>query len=203
MLNVWCVLWGDKYPHYYAQRLKREVEKHLPISHRFRCLSDQTIEGVETHPQVSDKPGWFQKIDLLDFQGPALYFDLDTVITGPLDVFIGTRADLRTLKNWAASGHGGIQSSIMYWEDARIVGQLFDHEWITWPPVNNPGVPWGDQGVLSILRDDGRLAVDYFDPAHALSYKYHCRQGIPPDCRAVIFHGKPDPHEVQEPWFQW
>ena len=203
MLKVWCVLWGDKYSHYYPQRLQREVKKYLTIPHQFVCLSDQIIEGVETVPQVSNKQGWWQKIDLLSFTGPSLYFDLDTVITDNLDVFAGTDKTIRTLKNWASSGHGGCQSSIMYWEDARVVFDSFDPSVMTWPPVNKPGLPWGDQGVLTQMRDDRKLDVDYFDPRYGLSYKYSCRNGLPDDCRAVIFHGKPDPHEVNEPWFDW
>ena len=203
MLTVWCVYWGDKYPEYYVHRLKSEVEKHLTIPHQFKCLTDQMIAGIETVPQVSSKQGWWQKNDLFWFDGPSLYFDLDTVITGNLDVFVGTRATVRTLRNWAASGHGGCQSSIMYWEHARVIYDAFDPQDAHWPPINKPGYLWGDQEHITAMRDGGELDVDYFNPAHAKSYKYHCRNELPAHCRAVIFHGKPDPHEVSEPWFQW
>jgi hypothetical protein len=35
-----------------------------------------------------------------------------------------------------------------------------------------------------------------------LSYKYECRNKtlLPDECRAVIFHGSPDPHEVRDAW---
>jgi len=204
MLKVWCVYWSSKYSEYYVHRLKREVEKHLPIPHQFLCLTNQRIEGVETVPEVSSKQGWWQKCDLFSFTGPSLYFDLDTVITGDLSVFIGTDKALRILKNWAASGHGGCQSSIMYWEDAQAIQALCDSYAMPWPQTHlQPGIVWGDQGLITDLRDSGKIEVDYFNPAHALSYKYSCRNGLPEDCRAVIFHGKPDPHEVQEPWFTW
>ena len=203
MLAVYCVLWGDKYSHYYVQRLQREVSKHLTIPHRFRCLTDQEIEGVETVPQVSSKPGWWQKLDLFWFTGPALYFDLDVVITGNLDPFVGTDKQIRTCKNWAQSGHGGCQSSIMYWENARHIYDTADQVDMHWPPVNRPGVLWGDQERLTQLRDEGELAVDYFDPGLIASYKYHCRQGLPDDCRAVIFHGSPKPVDVNVSWFRW
>lgn len=203
MLTVWCVLWGDKYPHYYAQRLQREVQRFLSVPHQFVCLSNQVIEGVCTMRQISDKPGWWQKWDLFSLRGPSLYFDLDVVPTGPLDVFVGTGSQMRILKNWAQSGHGGCQSSIMYWDDVRFLTELYDPAETFWPPVNQPGVLWGDQEKLTALRDAGALQVDYFDPARAVSYKYHCREGLPPDARAVIFHGDPKPATVRTDWFQW
>lgn len=203
MLTVWCVWWGDKYPEYYVHRLKREVARFLPIEHEFICLTDREIDGVETWPALSKKPGWWQKIDLFQFIGQNLYFDLDTVPVGDLTPFIGTGAQIRTLKNWAASGHGGCQSSIMYWEDARVIYESFD-EPTPWPPVNQPGVVlWGDQEFITQERDAGRLQVDYFPEQFGKSYKYHCRHSLPHDCRAVIFHGKPDPDEVSESWFEW
>lgn len=204
MLNVWCVYWGTKYPEYYVHRLKREVEKHLPIPHKFLCLTNQKIEGVETVPEVSGKQGWWQKLDLLSFTGQNLYFDLDTVITGNLDVFVGTDKTLRILKNWSASGHGGCQSSIFYWEDARVIHDACNFINMPWPQtMAQAGVPWGDQGVITDMRDSGLIEVDYFDPKYALSYKYHCRNGLPEDCRVVVFHGDPKPEAVSESWFRW
>ena len=201
MLTVWSVYWGDKYPEYYVHRLQREVAKYLDTTHRFFCLTDQNLDNVVCIPTVSDKKGWWQKLDLLNFTGPNLYIDLDTVITGNLDCFIGTDKQIRVLKNWAQSGHGGCQSSIMYWNEP--VEFDLDIE-MPWPPRNEPGrYLWGDQEAITLARDRGLIEVDYFDPAHAQSYKYHCRGNLPADCRAVIFHGKPDPDEVRESWFQW
>ena len=204
MLTVWSVLWGDKYSHYCVQRLQREVAKYLSIPHTFICLTNQDIEGVHTIRQVSDKPGWWQKIDLFCFRGPSLYFDLDVVPTGPLDAFVGTDAQVKTLKNWAASGHGGCQSSIMYWEDARIIWESFDDSIAHWPPINAPGVLWGDQEAITAMRDAGTLSVDYFPEHLAKSYKYHCQNGLPePRPSAIVFHGDPKPGAVSVDWFQW
>ena len=204
MITVWCVYWGDKYPKGYVYRIKREVEKYLTVPHRFVCLTDQKLQGIDTVLQVSDKPGWWQKIDLFTFSGPALYLDLDIVLTGNIDCFIGTDKQIRMLKNWAVSGHGGCQSSIMYWDDARVIYDNYDPAICgTWPPSNVPPLLWGDQELCTLLRDNGTLEVDYFDPALALSYKYHCRQGLPDDCRAVIFHGDPKPATVSESWLKW
>jgi len=202
MLTVWSVCWGDKYPEEYVYKLRDNVRKHLPVPHEFKCLTQRKLWDIDTVAPLSEKPGWWQKIDLFNFTGQNLYLDLDTVPVGDLSAFVGTDAEVRTLKNWAQSGHGGCQSSIMYWEDARKIVQMFD-EPTPWPPVNAPGVLWGDQEVITKYRDAGLLDVDYFGEAYGKSYKYHCRGGLPADCRAVIFHGKPDPHEVSDPWLEW
>jgi len=201
VLTVWCVLWGDKYPIEYVHVLKRMVERNLTIPHKFKCLTDQIIDGIETVPQISNKKGWFQKSDLLTFDGPCLYFDLDVVITGNVDGFVGTDAEIRTCKNWAQSGWGGCQSSVMYWQRPVDVVQGFDFAGrAKWPPTPSPPYIYGYQEIITEYRDAGLLDVDYFPESEVASYKYHLRNGLTPDCRVAIFHGKPDPHEVDDEW---
>jgi hypothetical protein len=214
MLTVWCVLWGDKYDHYYVQRLKRETEKYLTIKHQFKCLSDQSIEGVETVPQITDKPGWWQKIDLFSpgfCDDYNLFLDLDIVLTANLDNMLLQYAGshLACASNWAASGHGGCQSSVMIWKggkgcQAEIIYRLFDSKDALWPPSNDYKY-WGDQEFITHLRNTGHLAVTHFDPALIQSYKYHCRgKGLPAGCTAVVFHGDPKPSECpDEDWYTW
>ena len=209
MLTIWCVLWGEKYNHYYPQRLQREVAKYLTIPHQFKCLSDQTIDGVETVPQVSDKPGWWQKIDLFSpgFSSTYnLFLDLDVIITGNLDnmVLQYSGCALATPWNWAQSGHGGCQSSVMLWHSGgpAPIYNAFDPDIAHWPPINQPGVLWGDQEFITTQRDAG-FPVTQIDPELVLSYKYHCRNGLPAGCQVVVFHGVPKPADVREEWFKW
>jgi len=201
MLSVWCVYWGDKYPKEYVHILKRMVERNLTIPHRFRCLTDQHIEGIDTHPEISDKQGWFQKCDLLTLEGENLYFDLDVVIVGNVDGFVGTDAEIKSCKNWAESGYGGVQSSVMYWKKPVLAMQDFDFETRAhWPAKNYLPYIYGDQEIITEYRDAGELQVDYFDESQVQSFKYHLRQGLTHDCRVAVFHGKPDPADVDDPW---
>ena len=139
-----------------------------------------------------------------------LWLDLDVVITANLDAMVEQYSDshLACAKNWAQSGHGGCQSSVMIWKggkgcQAEYIYRTFDPADVNWPPINQPGVLWGDQEHLTVLRDDGRLAVTHFDPALVQSYKYHCREGLPEGAKVVVFHGDPKPADVSESWFQW
>lgn len=191
MITVYTGCWGGRYDSGYIGRMFRMVSRHMEQPFRFKCITE------------TRRPGWWGKVEILENPGPALWIDIDTVVTGQLDDLCITNADIRVAKNWAQSGHGGCQSSVMYWNDARHIAEMFDEAHVCWPPSND-GRLWGDQEYLTLLRDTQRIEVDYFDPAHVVSYKYHARNGIPNDARVVAFHGKPDPHEcggwVREWW---
>ena len=213
MLTVWSLCWGDKYPDYYVQRLQREVSKYLTLEHRFVCITERKIEGIETLYPPEPWPGWWGKISL--FKGGVstetnLWLDLDVIITGNLDAMVKHYSGFyfACAKNWAQSGHGGCQSSVMIWRGgkgshAESTYRTFDPARITWPPVSTPGVLWGDQELITERRDGGYLAVTHFEPELVKSYKYHCRNGLPDGCKVVVFHGDPKPADVSESWFQW
>ena len=193
MITVWCMNTNNHAPQSEVDILRRMVYRHLSLPHEFICITE------------SDLPGWWGKVRLF---GPTsrernLWLDLDTVITGPLDWLTAPLSgSLRIAKNWAQSGYGGCQSSVMYWEgdSCRIINDEFDPKIAHWPPINFPGVLWGDQEWITQLRDEKRLEVEYFDPKDVISYKYHCRTGLPKDAKVVVFHGKPNPDEVKDKW---
>lgn len=188
MLTVLTGCWGGAYPDHYIDKFVESVKRHMDEP----CDIHICTEAVY--------PGWWGKIPLLGLQGPVLWIDIDCVIVGPLDDLLGTTGNIRTAKNWAQSGHGGCQSSVMYWDDASTIPALFDEKHVCWPPSNLNGRLWGDQEFITQLRDNNQIRVDYFDPAHVVSYKYHCRQGVPEDARVVCFHGRPNPDEVDDAW---
>jgi len=205
MLTVLCVLWGDKYPAEYAYSLKKQVEKNLHQPFRFRCVTDQKLDGIETIKPLVSYAGWWQKIGLFHpdmAQGRTLYLDLDVCIVGSLDGLCEpVQAELRIAKNWAQSGHGGCQSSVMFWTSKpEQIHNGFDPDLACWPPRAGGGYLWGDQEHITKLRDAGMLNVEYFAERDVLSYKYHCRGGLPEGAKVAVFHGKPDPHEVGDEW---
>jgi len=187
--------------------LKRMVDRHLSVPHIFQCVSEHHIDGIHNVQPINDLPGWWGKKNLFS---PAmshtrnLWLDLDVTITNSIDALVEplSGSQLRICKNWAQSGWGGCQSSVMYWEgqSARVIHDEFDPDIAFWPPRNEPGILWGDQEWITQLRDSNELQVEYFDPRHVVSYKYHCRQGLPPHSLIQVFHGKPDPGEVSDDW---
>lgn len=99
MLNVVCVLrHGGKvgYDASWVEKLQNSVSRNLSIPHRFVCLSDVDVPcdriPLESTSELKS-PGWWAKMQLFKpglFDGPVLYFDLDTVITGNLDELVQT-----------------------------------------------------------------------------------------------------------------
>lgn len=192
---------GSKYPTEYVHRLQRAVQRNLDIPHRFRCITEHAIEGVDTVAPPTDLPGWWGKIGLFKPGFTAsqnLWLDLDVVIVGSLTPLV-KRYHSRVLAapwNWAASGHGGIQSSVMLWKAEHPNG-IYDS--FMQRPDEIMARLHGDQEYLTELRDGG-LPVTEIKSELVRSYKYHCKQGVPEGAAVVCFHGKPDPHEVQDAW---
>ncbi len=212
MITVWCMNTGGHAPDGEVRTLKSMVRRHLSEQHEFVCITENEYHiGFDTMKPINDLPGWWGKTNLFAPTVSAdrnLWIDLDVTITGSLDALVTPLTkQIRMAKNWAQSGHGGCQSSVMYWEgdSAQIIHDKFNPKDAHWPARvdkhwDNGQVQWGDQEWSTYLRDTGRLEVEYFDPAHVVSYKYHCQNGPPPDSRVQVFHGIPDPADVNDDW---
>lgn len=191
-LTVWSVCVGDKYDPAYVYALQDAVARNLTIPHTFKCITKQRLDGVETRNPPVPYQSWWSKIGLFYpglAKGPSIYLDLDTVITGNLDFLADYTDEFSAPANWAQSGHGGIQSSVMCWPGSWH--EPFER--FKYPEDTNR--LWGDQEFLwEMLGDDWQRIP------HVGSYKYHCRAGIPDWLRIMCFHGKPDPHEVKDDW---
>lgn len=192
-LTVWCVCTWDKYHSGYVYALKEMVEKNLTVPHQFKCITTRQLDGVFTVLPAVPWYGWWSKLSLFYpgiATGPSLYFDLDVVITGNIDYLVDyTKHKFAAPSNWAQSGHGGIQSSVMAWS-----GNFNEpYQSINWPEDSKRF--WGDQEYLYDLLGENWERIPGVG-----SYKYHCRGGKPENLRVLAFHGKPDPHEVRDPW---
>ena len=67
-LTVVCVLWVGRYSvertfnGEWVRRLRSMVERNLTMPHRFVCLSNVHIDGVERIPLTEGWPAWWAKI---------------------------------------------------------------------------------------------------------------------------------------------
>ena len=181
-LHVITMRTGDKYSSDYVDKLERAVSRNLSLPYTFECIRE------------TKRPGWWGKVELFErYSGDGfLWLDLDVVITGPLDDLCNTDADIRVGMNTAKANPNGCQSSVMFWKDCEPISALFTDGMMEELK--------GDQDWITYLRDTDVIEVDYFNPAHVVSYKHKCLNGLPEDARVVNFHGKPDPHEVQDQW---
>lgn len=214
-LSVVCVKWGDKYGPGYVTKLRDAVTRNLEESHRFLCVTDSPVEGVECWPLTCGLPTWWQKLGLLQagmFAGDVFYLDLDVVATAALDPFVAClRSDptrLWTLDDFSYSllrpkpdvdpetarllgGTGTVNSSVMLWR-----GDVPRAAWDRFTPAVM-SVLHGDQNWITrcLWPDSIRL----LPPALAGSYKYGQLRGEP--VRPVmVFHGDPKPSQVRDSW---
>lgn len=203
MLTVWSVLWGTKYPRHYVYRLRNMVRRHLLQPHRFLCLTDRQIPGIDCVPTTCAYQGWWQKLALFEPGRAAdrnLYLDLDSVIVGSLDTLAMRHADddLAMAKNWAQSGHDSCQSSVMFWR-----GGAYPEIWSAFDFARDSPRLWGDQEwITELLGRPGEGKVAVIEHPAVVSYKYHCTGGPPAGAVVVTFHGTPKPHEVIDPWIR-
>lgn len=186
-----CVLRsGKEYQAKHVQWLARQIPGLI-------CLSDVPIEGVETIPLQHDWPGWFAKFELFrpDIEGGILYFDIDTVITGDLErLEVGQTTMLSDFYHPQRPASG-----LMYiaQADKAKVWEYWNRDPAEHMRRAITTQCWGDQGILrEVLTDD----VPRWPDGVAVSYKVHCKNGVPPGASAVCFHGKPRPWQAGKDW---
>lgn len=206
MINVWSVCVGDKYDDEDVLILRDMVRRNLNQPHDFWCLSDRQIVDVNCLIPSEKWPGWWSKLLLFRYaRGQILYLDLDVVVVGELDRLVSPC--LAMSKNWAQSGHGGCQSSVMSWNttvekyhflpDEFDLSQLRADGDIPWARYGSEGY-WGDQEYITAKI--GNPGDEIVPMQHIYSYKYHCMKKVPDDASVICFHGEPKPKDVQAQW---
>jgi len=206
-VNVVCVKWGPKYSPKYVARLRDSVACCMPATVRWDmfCITDDEVpDGVTRILPMNEWGTWWQKFNMFNPEimpgGKTLYLDLDVVLTGSLDPIVRAVADqpLIMVENFSPNkAHCAHNSSAMLFDvtdpDIHRLFRTFEAN-----DERAMAKLHGDQcAIWRILRD----SIANFERRFVVSYKYHCRgKGLPKDARVVVFHGKPDPHEVPDPW---
>lgn len=204
MLTVACVLRsGGIYSAEDVAKLRFGVTKHLPLVHRFVCLSDVWVPA-EIIPLKHDWPRWWSKIEVFCLEGPVLYLDLDTAIVGDLsdlakqagqDEFTALR-DFYSEK-WIGSG-------LMAWSGS--MKRLYEIFSANSEPIMTKYRSRGDQAFIGEHTNAVRWQDIY--PGQVVSYKSHVRTAmnaretgtgeIPDNARVVCLHGRPKFSDMSE-----
>jgi hypothetical protein len=231
-IAVGCVKWGSRFGPDYVNVLYRAVKAHLGLPHRFVCLTNQP-DGLDPSVEVMPVPdigvpeaewtkrGCWPKVALFapgvfDDDETVLYLDLDLMIVGALDPFVGLvgeRPVFYTLREWnpplvRALPLGwrpdrGSQGSVYVWRagDQRHVYEHFRAN-VEYVRANF----WSDRFYLpKIAVGETYLPYDW-----CVSFKNACvrpwpvNRVLPPrrpprSSRILVFHGRPRPIDLMGP----
>lgn len=98
MLTFLAWRWGERFSDLHVRRLAAGIARHHAAPHRFVCVTDRPVDGIECWPiERQDRyllaiPGCLARLRAFDPAWQSRHgierlvcIDLDTVITGPLD----------------------------------------------------------------------------------------------------------------------
>lgn len=206
MLTIACVLRsGGIYTTDWVEKLQRGVATHLSADHRFVCLSDMDVpcERIEL---AEGWPGWWSKVEIFRpglLTGRTIYFDLDTLIVGPLDAiaahphkftmcheFYRPEKKCSTAMAWSGD-HSRIWLAMK--EDPAGVMAKYAKD----SPEMRRTKRIGDQ---AFIEDAVGVRIetfrDLFGEKSIASFKVHAQRRIPDGAAAVAFHGLPKPAQA-------
>jgi len=172
----------------YVNRLRAGIHRHLLHPYKFHVITD-----------VPDVTGWWAKLAMFQpgrFEGRCLFFDLDTIITGSLDHMSRYDGPFAMLQDFYHPEL--LASGAMMWTAGEA-----DHIWTKWDEAGRPAFHQrGDGGWIETMMPNAARLQTLF-PRQFVSFKAHCAEGIPPNARAVCFHGLPRPHVLSDLMAHW
>ncbi|MDG3040443.1 hypothetical protein [Roseicyclus marinus] len=187
---------GGIYTSDHVERLRQQVARFAP-SADFLCLRDDDAAAKADRPR-HDWPGWWLKIEAFRFPGPILFTDLDTTIVGDLGPLLDAAEMHRfvALRDFNARADE-MGSGLMAW--SANMHSIYD-TFLKDPQghMDRCRTPqaWGDQGFIDPLTAAYRVHWQDILPGAVVSWKKHCRAGVPEGARVICFHGTPKPWEV-------
>lgn len=219
-LTVLTWLWGSKYSPAYAQRLRNGVARHLKQPHRFLCVTDQEIEGVETapikDPGLTQHKGCIVRLRLFDEvwqrdiginRGDrALVVDLDAIVTGSLDTLVDTEAPFSILQGVNSSTHPCAFNGSIW----MLRGGYRPDVWDDFTLAKLDRIPRlefaDDQGWMHHMMPDAAAYTDADGVWAFQKGQWRTGDNLPAGARFVAFPGRRDPSQfahlkwVREHW---
>lgn len=208
LITFVCVNWGNYCGRgvEYVNKLYAGVTRNLPAKtfYQFICFSEEEqkglLDGIKTKPLPKGVNGWWNKLYLFkDGLFPKnqriVFLDLDTVITGDIDLLTNYKGEFATLSDFYYPER--LAPAIMVWESgfgADIWQSYEDSGYPTDLPLGD--LSWINQHFAKIGYKADILQQLY--PNNIKSYKAHkCQDGVNRETKIVCFHGLPRPHEAE------
>lgn len=226
---VLCMRWGTLFSPDYVNVLYNACKANLTGPFRFVCLTDSIdglSDGIEAFPipQIGCTPemyfsgawpklGVFEQ-DLYGLKGRALFIDMDTVVSGPLDGFFEHTAPLvgiDTGKNWHKGGTAGPKG-----KHPPLLGTgVFAFTLGTQTQIlerfqANPKAAFTASKIEQVWVQEHASSVAYWPSELVISFKRWLRRPIgvdlflapkaPPESTGMVaFHGDPRPIALIRP----
>lgn len=209
IVNVVCLKWGDKYGPEYVNRLYRAVHRHVDSTRhgklRFWCFTEDPkgiLPDVRIHdlPHSGDLEIWWNKLWLFSNEMPIdadesiFYIDLDTLITSDITDMLWSHNQhivvLRDFYQGLAKSAGVMGSGLMLWRHGQYA-YIWDEFWKDPKRHVRELQPLGDQRWIELCTPDARAYWQDLYPDRVVSFKVHCRWGLPSQASVVCYHGVP------------
>lgn len=181
---------GGEYGEHHVINLKSMCERWMP-KHAFICLTDIESPRFECHELNHNLPGWWSKMELFDQfrSGGNLFFDLDTIIRGKVDLSFLEKESFLILRDFyrGRANPSAMGSGIMFWRG--------DFSWIWKSFVANGRVGLrGDQDFLERAFLNAGQSTSFFQDVTDQICSFKAGGGRD-NAPIVAFHGKPRPWE--------
>lgn len=180
---------GGEYTPAHVQRLAKQIPN-------LTCFSDVPVPGVRCIPLKHNWPGWWSKMELFSsvLDTDILHFDLDTTVVGDITPLlkVGKTTLLSDFYYPDALGSG-----LMYIhksDKAKVYNAFIKQPEAIMARFKTPPMI-GDQGFLNEVLNTAQMWQKVL-PNQVVSYKVHCKMGVPKGASVVCFHGKPRPWDL-------
>lgn len=225
MLAISCYYWNDgdrrrdySYNHDHVRILKNMVERNVTIPHKFVCVTDDNIDGVETLPLDWTKhvPGTCfirlmqRRPDYGEMIGAdrVLNLDIDMVLVDNLDSLIKRPEPSVWWRNpnWPKPGRAFYQTSIQLFTPGHHSKLYTEFDPKTSPAFANRRFGGAEQAWVSEMLEWDEPYWDHFDGIYGAGRLNDngIYTTLPEDAKIVSFPGNREPSqpEVQakHPW---
>ena len=203
---------GGRYEPRHVRWLRDQFAARCKTPHRFVCLSDVTIKGVDTIPLELPRhksPGWWGQLEYLRpglFPGGAsvLCCDLDTVLYRDFELHrcpLGEFAMSREIDNWSRSSWAVWNAGLMYFNgDFSGVWKAYNNDLdfrFSDPQYHYPG---SQEYIVAGLLAQGDYPTDIVRHVCYSFYEGDCRR-LPSETQIACFPMTPKPWDITpRPW---
>lgn len=223
--NLIVVKWGNKYSPQYVINLYNSVKSKCSLDFQFIVFTDNT-EGLPKNlgwqfvklPDwgFTSEKAWWYKLEIFSkhnsISGNNLYIDLDVVIIGdiaPFWKFESTKFRIcRDFNRAFIRNYKNCNSSVMAWQDTSM-----NNLWIEFAK-DIKGITKRHRGDQDFINSQIKDSI-FWPDEWAISWKWEAWRGgkvtstqyrkeelktiIPRDTKILVFHGKPNPDECEDP----